>query len=107
MKTNTTSFAVFAAVLTSVVLLAFSLRAHDTNDRRAADYGLLVERGNYLVNNVGMCADCHTPRNERGEFLMQLWLEGSALPFQPTVPMPWSPAAPPIAGLRSMTDEQA
>jgi len=25
-----------------------------------------VERGKYLVENVGMCGDCHTPRNERG-----------------------------------------
>ena len=66
----------------------------------------LVSRGHYLVEHVGMCADCHTPRTERGEFVRELWLKGSPLPFQPAVPMPWSPAAPPIAGLPSMTAEQ-
>jgi hypothetical protein len=67
----------------------------------------LLVRGRYLVEHVGLCADCHTPRNEKGQFLRDQWLKGAALPFQPMVPMPWSPAAPPIAGLPSMTEEQA
>lgn len=67
----------------------------------------LLTRGRYLVEHVGLCADCHTPRNEKGQFLRDQWLKGAALPFQPMVPMPWSPAAPPIAGLPSMTEEQA
>ncbi len=66
-----------------------------------------LERGKYLVENVGLCADCHTPRLPTGEFDRTRWLLGAALPFQPTVPMPWSPAAPPIAGLPSMTEAQA
>lgn len=66
-----------------------------------------IERGRYLVENVGLCADCHSPRNEKGEFAMDLWLKGAALPFQPTVEMPWSPVAPPIAGLPSMNDAEA
>jgi mono/diheme cytochrome c family protein len=64
-------------------------------------------RGRYLVEQVGLCSDCHSPRNERGEFVAERWLEGSALPFQPTVPMPWAPAAPRIKGLPSLSDEQA
>lgn len=67
----------------------------------------LLTRGRYLVEHVGLCADCHTPRNEKGQFVRQLWLKGAPLPFQPLVPMPWAPAAPPIAGLPSMTQEQA
>jgi hypothetical protein len=67
----------------------------------------LLTRGRYLVEHVGLCADCHTPRNEKGQFVREQWLKGAALPFQPLVPMPWSPAAPPIAGLPSMTEEQA
>ena len=67
----------------------------------------LLARGEYLVRNIGLCADCHTPHNERGEPVESLWLHGSALPFAPTVPMPWAPAAPPIAGLPSMTAAQA
>lgn len=66
-----------------------------------------IARGKYLVENVGMCSDCHSPRNERGEFIQSLWLTGSPLPFKPTVEMPWQPASPPIAGLPTMTAEQA
>jgi mono/diheme cytochrome c family protein len=67
----------------------------------------LVARGRYLVEHIGLCADCHTPRNQQGAFLKEHWLQGSALAMQPTVPMPWAPAAPPIAGLPSMTADQA
>lgn len=58
-----------------------------------------VERGRYLVHNVGLCIDCHSPRNELGEFLADRHLTGSPLFFAPTVPMPWAEAAPPLAGL--------
>jgi mono/diheme cytochrome c family protein len=67
----------------------------------------VLVRGQYLVEQVGLCADCHTPRNEKGQFLSDRWLAGSPLAFQPTVPMPWSPAAPPIAGLPTLTEAQA
>ncbi len=66
-----------------------------------------LTRGRYLVEHIGLCADCHTPRNEKGQFVREQWLKGAQLPFQPLVPMPWSPAAPPIAGLPSMTEVQA
>ena len=107
MKTNITSVIVAGGMLAAVLLLAFNVRAGEAAADKASEHGLLVERGRYLVNNVGLCADCHTPRNERGEYIQELWLEGAALPFAPTVPMPWAPAAPPIAGLSAMTDEQA
>jgi len=68
----------------------------------------LIARGRYLVENVTGCADCHTPRNERGEFIKSQWLLGSPLAFAPTVPMPaWAPVAPPIAGLPTLTEAEA
>jgi len=107
MKSPVTSVLVGVVVFATVLVLAFNVRASEPVADQASEHGLLVERGRYLVNNVGLCADCHTPRNERGEFIQQLWLEGAPLPFKPTVEMPWAPVAPPIAGLRAMTDEQA
>lgn len=65
------------------------------------------ERGRYLVERVGMCADCHTPRDDQGRFRNDRWLAGAPLPFQPTVPMPWVDAAPPIAGLPGLDDGAA
>jgi hypothetical protein len=72
--------------------------------RPAAD---ALARGKYLVETAGQCQDCHTPRNEKGEFVKEQWMLGSVFPFKPTVPMPWIPAAPPIAGLPTLSGEQA
>jgi mono/diheme cytochrome c family protein len=64
-----------------------------------------LERGKYLVNNVGMCNDCHTPHNEKGEPIAGKILFGSNLDFKPTVTIPmWAPASPGIAGLPDLSD---
>lgn len=64
-------------------------------------------RGRYLVERVGMCQDCHSPRDETGAYVAERWLTGAPLPFTPTVPMPWAPASKPIAGLPTLDDDQA
>ena len=58
-----------------------------------------VERGKYLVENIGMCGDCHTAHNEKGEPIKEQWLKGTELPFKATVPMPWADKSVNIAGL--------
>jgi len=58
-----------------------------------------LEHGKYLVEAVGQCADCHTPRLKDGRFDESKSLEGAILGFAPTVPMPaWAPKSPSIAG---------
>ena len=65
-----------------------------------------MARGKYLVNNVGMCGDCHTPMDRKGQPIKSKNLQGSVLMFKPTVPIPgWMEAAPGIAGL-NWTDEE-
>lgn len=66
-----------------------------------------VQRGKYLVENVAMCADCHTPRDDKGQFDRSQWLQGNLLDFKPDHPMPFAAVAPPIAGLPGFTDEKA
>jgi hypothetical protein len=59
-----------------------------------------VARGKYLVEQVGLCGDCHTPRNDKGEFVREQWLKGATLDFKPIAPVPvWVDKAPAIAGL--------
>ena len=73
-----------AVLLTTIALSA-----------QTAERAELVARGRYLADNVVGCADCHSPRNERGEFFKGQWLMGSPLAFAPTIPMPaWAPVAP-------------
>ena len=56
-----------------------------------------VEYGRYLVENLGGCADCHTPTLENGALDKTHWLKGAALVFQPIHPIPhWKAASPDI-----------
>ena len=67
-----------------------------------------IKRGQYLVERVGMCAECHTPRADNGEYDRTEWLKGNVLDFKPTHPMPFAVVAPQIAGLPTFpTDELA
>jgi len=66
-----------------------------------------LARGKYLVEQVGMCSDCHSPRAPTGEFIREQWLQGAPLTFKSTVPVPkWADAAPPLAGLPGWTEAQ-
>jgi hypothetical protein len=67
-----------------------------------------LERGRYLVQQVGICGDCHTPRDNQGRPVEGKTLQGARIMFKPTAPMPnWAEFAPPIAGLPGFTDAQA
>jgi|LNFM01.2.fsa_nt_gb mono/diheme cytochrome c family protein len=63
----------------------------------------LIERGKYLVENVAMCADCHTPKTEKGELDRNKWMKGAVLDFQPlgAAPPNWKKTTPDLtAGSR-------
>lgn len=99
------------SVLTFSLLLALPLTAitiaSACSSGQAAERTPDRERGRYLVERVGLCADCHTPRDERGEHVLERWLAGAPIPFEPTVPMPFAEAAPPIHGLPTLPDDAA
>lgn len=81
-----------------IALVSITSRALGDSTRHTADHER-VERGRYLVHQVGMCIDCHSPRDQKGEFVDGKHLTGAPLGFAATVPMPWIPVAPKIAGL--------
>ena len=67
-----------------------------------------IKRGQYLVERVAMCADCHTARDWKGRQDREHWLQGAKLDFKPARIMPWAAVAPAIAGLPTFaTDEPA
>lgn len=100
-----------STVLTFLLLLAMPVTAitiaSACSQGQAAERAPDRERGRYLVERVGLCADCHTPRNERGELVLERWLGGAPIPFVATVPMPFAEAAPPIHGLPTLADDAA
>lgn len=65
-------------------------------------------RGQYLVEAVGQCGQCHTPRDSRGHLRLDEWLHGAPVPV--TTPAGYTPQwvykAPRIAGLPQHTDEE-
>ncbi len=46
-----------------------------------------VERGRYLVEEVAKCAECHTPRDGRGELREDAWLRGAPIWIKPVAPI--------------------
>jgi len=59
-----------------------------------------LAHGKYLVEQVGLCGDCHTPRDDRGQPMKDKALEGAPIGFKPIGQVPiWADKAPPIAGL--------
>jgi mono/diheme cytochrome c family protein len=58
-----------------------------------------VSRGKYIVEDVGMCEQCHTRRDENGKADAGNWLKGGPLQIRPTYPASdWAVEVPRIAG---------
>lgn len=67
-----------------------------------------LQRGQYLVEHVAMCIQCHTPRTAHGELDRTRLFQGAPIPIPTPFPMqPWAFAAPKIAGLPGWTVEDA
>ncbi len=66
-----------------------------------------VARGKYIVENVAMCTQCHTPRDSAGDFDRSQWLQGGPLWYQPAHPVSdWPLIVPRIGGSFSATDAE-
>jgi mono/diheme cytochrome c family protein len=66
-----------------------------------------VARGEYLVNSVAMCVQCHSPRDQRGNLIPNQKLTGAPISVRgPSWDSEWAYKAPALAGLPGFTDEQ-
>jgi mono/diheme cytochrome c family protein len=73
-------------------VLAAALAAGPSFVSRASEQ---TERGKYLVEEVGKCQDCHTPRGADGQPDREKWLKGAVLDFQPMQPVKdWHKTSP-------------
>lgn len=93
----------------AIVLVVFLPATMLTGTRVAATQAPQgdVARGDYLVHNVAMCVQCHTPRTHDGTLLMEQQFDGAPMPVRsPYSGRPFAFAAPHIAGLPAgWTDE--
>lgn len=66
-----------------------------------------VERGKYIVENVAMCEQCHTPRDEHGNIIRSRWLMGGPVQLRASYPAAnWAAVAPRLAGQPPGTDAE-
>jgi mono/diheme cytochrome c family protein len=67
-----------------------------------------IGRGKYIVDQVAMCIECHTPRDQNGRLLGTKYLEGAPVPVKepPFQKFKWAIKAPALAGLPGYTKEQ-
>ncbi len=62
-------------------------------------------RGKYLVEDVAVCGQCHTPRDSNGNLDRTRWLQGASVPYLPSKPdMDWPIIAPRIGGTPPASD---
>jgi mono/diheme cytochrome c family protein len=88
-------------MLGACVCLGAALTARDG---WTADAG----HGRYLVEQVAMCGECHTPRTEDGTLDRSRWLRGGPIPVHaPPFSTAWAIQAPAIAGLPAYSDDEA
>ena len=82
-----------ALLFVSVLLAALTAQTPEPEGSRLA-------HGRYLVEEVALCVECHTPRNSRGELDRTRMLQGAPIPLQsPFRSQRWAFQAPSIAGL--------
>ena len=66
-----------------------------------------VDRGKYLVENVAMCEECHTPRDSGGNLDESRRLQGAPIWITPVHRTTnWSMRAPALAGFGEFTEQQ-
>jgi mono/diheme cytochrome c family protein len=92
-------FAIFA--LSILCTVAQAQQPKKTATTATAD----VARGKYLVENVAMCVQCHTPRNGDGSLDRSRFLQGAPVIWAPANGDPnWPLTAPRIGGTLPASD---
>jgi hypothetical protein len=100
-------FGITVVALLLVPMVAGQKTAGQKQKLHAASAARVV-RGKYLVEQIGLCGDRHTPRGDKGEPIKEQWLNGATLDFKPIAPVPvWADKAPAIAGLPGWESDAA
>lgn len=67
-----------------------------------------THRGQYLTEQVAMCVQCHSPKDEHGRVIPERRFQGSPIPLDsPFRGQNWAVEAPALAGMAFYTREEA
>jgi len=99
--------AVKAKLLIVLFLFSAVLTNKQVKSMSQAAGGDLIEGGKYIVEQVTLCTECHTPRDEKGNLQQTEYLKGAPVLVKSPYPeMKWALKAPAIAGLPGYTEER-
>jgi len=101
----TTIVAAFASVCGGARMIAAPEGKRAGAAAKTVNSPEVIARGRYLVEDVAICGNCHSPRDENGQPDHSHWLEGGPVFFQPASPMQdWPLVAPRLAGTPPASD---
>jgi len=105
---NVSRFSLLAVVSFALAgLLCSQNQSGKVTNTKAPGNQAQIERGRYIVENVAMCEQCHTRRDEHGNADRGNWLMGGPVNIEPNYPAPdWAQTEPRIAGSPPGTDEE-
>ena len=87
-------------LLVAIGLAAGSVLHAHAGGHNPHEKARLLAHGKYLVTQAVPCADCHSPRDAKGQLIAGRDLQGAPIGFTPLHPVPgWRTVAPPIAGM--------
>lgn len=67
-----------------------------------------TDRGQYLTEQVAMCVQCHSPKDEQGRVIPERRFQGSPIPVEsPYRRQDWAVEAPALAGMAFYTRDEA
>ncbi|HEY3971955.1 MAG TPA: c-type cytochrome [Candidatus Sulfotelmatobacter sp.] len=96
------------AIICVLCLPGFAQSEHaDAKKSAARSSQPMVDRGRYIAEDLAVCGQCHTPRDDQGNLDRSKWLEGAPLWLNPARPTQgWPLQAPRIAGDPPGTDAE-
>jgi mono/diheme cytochrome c family protein len=111
LKANTASLmaALFLLSFCPAVLSQTNRNSSNKAENKSSSHGSTgaIERGKYIVEDVAICSQCHTPRNSNGSADRSHWLEGAAVWMKAAdASENWPLQAPRLAGAPPGTDAE-
>lgn len=82
-------------------------QSRDKSQTQTQNISGSVEHGGYLVNEVAMCPQCHSPRDEHGNLIASKLFDGAPVPVRPPWGDDWAIVAPRNKGLPGYDDAAA
>ena len=96
-------------LLTCLLLFSSGLTNAQVQSKQQTGGTELNRRGKYIVEQVALCVECHTPRDENGSLKTSEYLKGAPIPVKspPYPQMKWGLESPGYCGLPGYTKEES